>query len=131
MVQSRSVLRSAPFALGLAAQLSVGVLLPGRPASGQELRTLFQQVKPSVVVIRTEEEVVGGDDDDGGTGLKLPRTRAGANSVLRLDSEAGETRVSGLASGVLITSDGQILTAAHVVQTAEKVEVQFVDGTRE
>jgi serine protease Do len=131
MVQSCSVLRSVPLALGLAAQLAAGVLLPGRPASAQELRTLFPQVKPSVVVVRTEEVAVDGTEVGGGTSLTLHRTRTVAGTALDLESEAGETRVSGLGSGVLITGDGQILTAAHLVQTAEMVEVQFVDGTIE
>jgi serine protease Do len=58
------------------------------------------------VVVRVQEEELGPEED------------------------GGETHVDGLGSGVLISSDGKILTAAHVVQTAERVEVQFVDGTR-
>ena len=34
----------------------------------------------------------------------------------------------GLGSGVLISSDGHILTAAHVVQVADKVRVEFSNG---
>nr|WP_288934703.1 trypsin-like peptidase domain-containing protein [uncultured Allomuricauda sp.] len=34
----------------------------------------------------------------------------------------------GLGSGVVISEDGLILTAAHVVQTAEKVKVKFTSG---
>ena len=33
-----------------------------------------------------------------------------------------------LASGVLISDDGKVLTAAHVVQAADKVFVEFADG---
>jgi S1-C subfamily serine protease len=40
----------------------------------------------------------------------------------------GLTTIPGLGSGVLISADGKIMTAAHVVQTADKVAVQFVDG---
>jgi serine protease Do len=130
MVQCRLLLRSGPLPAGLAALLAVGVSLSSRPASGQELRSLFQQAKPSVVVIRTEEEAIASDDEDGATRMKVHRSSTGAKTVLDLD-EGSETRVKGLASGVLISRDGRILTAAHVVQTAEKVEVQFVDGTRE
>ena len=35
--------------------------------------------------------------------------------------------MEGLGSGVLISSDGKILTAAHVVQAADKVWVEFSD----
>jgi serine protease Do len=130
MVACRSLLRSGRLPAGLAVLLAAGVSLASRPASGQELRSLFQQAKPSVVVIRTEEEEIASDDDDDATRMKVRRSGSGARPVLDLD-EGSETRVKGLASGVLISNDGQILTAAHVVQTAEKVEVQFVDGTRE
>jgi len=37
----------------------------------------------------------------------------------------------GVGSGVLISDDGRILTAAHVVQTADAVTVEFNDGTRQ
>src|SRR5438105_1925904 len=131
MVQCRSILKSVSLAAGLAAQLAVGVSLSSPPASGQELRSLFQQAKPSVVVIRTEEEAIEAIDEEAATRMKVRRTRTSANAVLELDDEGDEISESGLASGVLISNDGQILTAAHVVQTAEKVEVQFVDGSRQ
>jgi S1-C subfamily serine protease len=35
---------------------------------------------------------------------------------------------AGLASGVLISHDGKVLTAAHVVQAVDKVFVEFADG---
>jgi len=107
MLQRRSRWRSGRLAAGLATLLTAaGVLLGDRPAVAQELRSLFQQVKPSVVVVRIEAEEIGPDD------------------------AGGETRVQEQGSGVLISNDGQILTAAHVIQTAEQVEVQFADGTR-
>jgi len=36
--------------------------------------------------------------------------------------------VDGLGSGVLISKDGKVLTAAHVVQTADVASVEFSDG---
>ena len=36
----------------------------------------------------------------------------------------------GVGSGTLISEDGKILTAAHVVQTAAELEAIFHDGTR-
>ncbi len=41
----------------------------------------------------------------------------------------GEVSFSGLGSGVLIDDQGYIVTAAHVVQTADLVEVEFADGS--
>ncbi|HRH46002.1 MAG TPA: trypsin-like peptidase domain-containing protein, partial [Pyrinomonadaceae bacterium] len=45
-------------------------------------------------------------------------------------SQAGLVSLPGLGSGVLVSSDGKILTAAHVVQAADYVSVEFIDGTR-
>jgi len=72
-------------------------------AIAQGLRDAIKQVDPSVVVIKTVEKNV----------LPVPQTMFVSSP--------------GLGSGVLL-SDGRILTAAHVVQAADKIEVEFVDG---
>lgn len=72
-------------------------------AVGQQLRDVVLQVDPSVVVIKTVEKNV----------LPVPQNMFVSSP--------------GLGSGVLIP-DGRILTAAHVVQAADKIEVEFVDG---
>lgn len=88
------------------------ILLPvaaacfSQPVRGQQLRDLFNRTNPSVVVIRTLEKKVS------------PSAQNGLVSW------------PGLGSGVLISSDGKILTAAHVVQAADHVAVEFVDGKR-
>ena len=86
--------------------LALGVILATAtaPADGQPLRDLFQKTSRSVVVVRTVEKT--------------------------LAAEPGKGLVSagGLGSGTIISSDGTILTAAHVVQTADKVAVQLQDG---
>jgi serine protease Do len=71
-------------------------------ACAQDLSTIFERVKPAVVIIETQS--------------------AGAPNVL---GSAGTEL--GFGSGVLI-SDKQVLTAAHVVQSAEVVDVVFYDG---
>lgn len=72
----------------------------------QSISELYQQVAPSVVVIYTEEKVPTG-------GLKQEMSTA-----------------EGLGSGVLVTAAGDILTASHVVHTAENIMVQFPDGEK-
>jgi len=45
------------------------------------------------------------------------------------DASGQAATESGVGSGVMISEDGKILTAAHVVQTADAVRVEFADGT--
>jgi S1-C subfamily serine protease len=82
----------------------VAALVAWTPAQAQQLSELFRKVSPSVVLVRTIER------------------------GLSQNPAAGLTTIPGLGSGVLISAEGKIMTAAHVVQTADKVGVQFQDG---
>ena len=73
-------------------------------ASAQQLREAFRKVSPSVVIVNTKR-------------VDVPT-----------GSEQTLTVIDGLGSGVLISNDGKILTAAHVVQTADVACVEFPDG---
>ena len=70
----------------------------------QELRDAFRQVNPAVVIVRTK------------------RVEAAPSA------EEPMSIIDGLGSGVLISNDGKVLTAAHVVQTADVASVEFSDG---
>lgn len=72
--------------------------------NSQSLNELYQKTNPAVVVILTEQKELVSN------GKMTKKVTAG-----------------GLGSGFLI-SENQVITAAHVVQVAEKVNVQFVDG---
>jgi serine protease Do len=81
----------------------VGTTLIGAPGSGhaQTVREVFQKVTPSVVVIRARgRDVMAG----------------------------GETSFTETGSGVLISKDGKIMTAAHVVHAMDSVAVEFLGG---
>ena len=69
----------------------------------QQLRDSFRHVKASVVVIHTSEPKPTSAD------------------------RPGEVADSGVGSGVLISSDGKILTAAHVVDGEERLVVEFAN----
>lgn len=72
--------------------------------SGQQLREAFHRVKQSVVIIRTQQK------------------------ELAPPPQGGMVSANGLGSGVLISSDGKILTAAHLVEAADATLVEFSDG---
>lgn len=74
-------------------------------ANSQSLSTLYKEVNSSVVVINT---------------ISVEREGSGGNIQL-VTTEA-------MGSGVLIAKEGLIWTASHVVQSAEVVEVEFLDG---
>jgi S1-C subfamily serine protease len=71
-----------------------------------DFQKLFERTDPSVVVLYTVER------------------QAAPNTAL------GEVALPGLGSGFLIDEEGHIMTAAHVVQTADLVQAQFPDGTK-
>ncbi len=74
------------------------------PARAQSLKEVFERVNSSVVVIKV-------------MGKAVNPLRPGQL-----------TTASGLGSGVLISNDGKVMTAAHVVQTADEITVEFLDG---
>jgi len=74
------------------------------PAQAQSLRDAFKQVDASVVVVKTTQtEIAAGP-------------------------ERQPVSIPGLGSGVLISQEGDVMTAAHVVQTADRVFVEFSSG---
>lgn len=80
----------------------------GPPARSQpsSLVDVFKKVNPSVVEIHTRETY----------------QLSGSNGTWM--------RVARLGSGVLVSRDGKVLTAAHLVQTADAIEVEFVTGEK-
>jgi S1-C subfamily serine protease len=67
----------------------------------QDLSQLFRKASSSVAVIRATGRDVGA---------------------------SGEVRFNETGSGVLISRDGKVMTAAHVVQSMDEIRVEFVGG---
>lgn len=82
----------------------VFMLLVTMTLRSQSLNELYEKTNPAVVVILTEQKELVSSG-------KMTKT----------------VTAGGLGSGFMI-SENQVITAAHVVQVAEKVNVQFVDG---
>jgi S1-C subfamily serine protease len=83
----------------------LAVLLVPAAAQAESLRTIFKQVDTAVVVVQTDhKDVVTG-----------PQKRL--------------TSLPGAGSGVLISPDGKVITAAHLVQSADEIAVMFVNDT--
>jgi serine protease Do len=90
-----------PVALALAVLLAIP-----QGATADSLSEAFERVAASVVVVHTTE---------------LDVADTGSQRTVS---------VSGFGSGVLISADGQVLTAAHLVHAASDVSVEFPDGSR-
>ena len=71
---------------------------------GQQLREVFHGVQQAVVIVRTVEQGLA----------PFP--------------EEGLVSSNGLVTGVLISNDGKVFTAAHLVQSADKTLVEFSEG---
>jgi len=84
------------------AVLVVGLLAWLAPAvQAQTPGEVFHKVAPSVVVIRAKGRDI---------------------------SARGESRFAETGSGVLITPDGKVMTAAHVVHAMDEINVEFLGG---
>src|SRR6266852_2994725 len=99
--------RPASRARPLRLLLLVAAILAASPVEAEDLPQLFQRVSKSVVVVRAKgRDLVARD----------------GTSVLVKYNEIG--------SGVLASTDGRVLTAAHVVQIADEITVEFLGGER-
>lgn len=72
--------------------------------TAQDLSEIYDKVNPAVVEIATEQK-----------------------ELVNLGSTTKTITAGGLGSGFMI-SNTQVITAAHVVQVAEKINVEFLDG---
>jgi len=64
---------------------------------------LFKKVDPTVVIIHSQEKAPGG---------------------------SSQATMKGLGTGMVISKEGLIMTAAHVVQMSDELFVEFVDGEK-
>ena len=101
-VSTRSA-RSSPL---VALALTLSAIPVVAPLQGQSVREVFEQVNHAVVVVYTSQ-----------------------TEYALLSSQVSAVTTDGLGSGVLI-GPTRVLTAAHVVQAANEVIVEFPDGEK-
>jgi serine protease Do len=129
---------SAAPAVPAPATVAAPVLVKGLP----DFTELVEKVGPSVVSIRTTQRVSedGGDGDEADAqmreffkrffGVPMPdqrRGNPGAPNVPKRGSEQGEERPRGVGSGFILSTDGYVMTNAHVVDGADEVYVNLTD----
>lgn len=89
--------------------LSIILLTTVVAIQAQDVSKLYNKVNPTVVTILVEEKAVVTDE--------TTMTKAMVTN-------------ESLGSGVVISAEGEIMTAAHVVEAAETVTVEFLNGEK-
>ena len=105
------------------------------PAQALELQSAFEQVadrlNPSIVFIKSRQalaEAGAGQDGESPFNFQFPGMPRTPNFRRMPQTPQAQRRAIASGSGVIVRSDGYILTNDHVVMGADKVTVELADG---
>jgi serine protease Do len=99
--------------------------------SGKIFAKVAKKVSPAVVLIKAEKDVLANSNQRGGnTREELLRRffRGQSDQQQKQEPQKKQRQEVGQGSGFLISSDGIILTNSHVIDGADSLKVQLLDG---
>lgn len=124
------VMVALTFALMIACLMSACAVAPGAPPhEATSFSSLVASRSASVVDIRTLR--IGREETTDSVDLDMaPETDFGDRLAWPLSASVRVSQTRDLASGIVLTSDGLILTSAHVVSAIDEAQVRLDDGRR-
>jgi len=90
---------------------------------------VYQEILPSLVFIEVHtpnQQVVDGEE---GNETQKPTPAPNAANPAKEGTPAPDDEMNGLGSGVIINTNGEVLTSLHVVTNATDIRLTFADGT--
>jgi len=100
------------------------------PKLGNSFAPIVQKVIPSVVQINVTGKTSGGGKNLGGSDMQDQLRRFFGRQFPQMPEQPESPGERALGSGVIISSDGYILTNNHVVDNSKTIQVTLKDGRK-